>query len=178
MSDDATAGVTTSRPGEVTAIAAVARNGVIGAAGDIPWRIAEDWARFKRLTLGHVLVMGRKTYQSIGRPLPGRTTVVLTRDPTWQVDGVLSLADVDAAIDYAQQLRPGRAVFIAGGADIYRAAWPRTTRLEITLVDAAPAGDTFFPSIDPAFWSVEEREEHSGYAFLRYRRADPAPFTP
>lgn len=173
MSNEKSAGVSNARPGEVIAIAAVAWNGVIGVANDIPWRIAEDWARFKRLTLGHVLVMGRKTYESIGRPLPGRTTVVLTRDPSWQVEGVVSLGVVDAAIDYAQQLCPERAVFIAGGAEIYRAAWPRTTTLEITEVDSAPAGDTFFPPIDGERWSIDQREQHHGYAFVRYRRVVP-----
>lgn len=167
--------VSSERPGEVIAIAAVARNGVIGVAGDIPWRIAEDWARFKRLTLAHVLVMGRKTYESIGRPLPGRTTVVLTRDPTWQAEGVVSVSEVDAAIDHAQRLCPERAVFIAGGAEIYRAAWPRTTVLEITEVDTAPDGDTFFPPIEADRWSIDQREQHHGYAFVRYHRFAPDP---
>ena len=160
-------------PPEVVAIAAVARNGVIGAAGDIPWRIAEDWARFKRLTLGHVLVMGRITYESIGRPLPGRTTLVVSRDPDWEADGVSALSDVEAALDRAQALEgsgPTKRVFVAGGAEIYRAAWARTDTLEITEVDQTPDGDVFFPEIDPERWRPDFREGREGFAFVRYRR--------
>ena len=103
MSDETPTG---DRP-EVIGIAAVARNGVIGAGNDIPWRIPEDWARFKAITMGHVLIMGRKTYDSIGRPLPGRTTIVVTRDPAWRADGVIVAADLD------DRLRPG----VRAGAD-------------------------------------------------------------
>ena len=109
----------------VTLVAAVADNGVIGASGGIPWRIPEDFAHFKRVTLGHTLVMGRATYDSIGRPLPGRTTVVLTRDPTWSADGVLVAASLDEALALAADL-PGE-VMVAG-APVYAAALPSPTR--------------------------------------------------
>ena len=99
---------------------------MIGASGGIPWRIPEDFAHFKRVTLGHTLVMGRATYDSIGRPLPGRTTVVLTRDPTWSADGVLVAASLDEALALAADL-PGE-VMVAGGATIYAAALPSPTR--------------------------------------------------
>ncbi len=101
-------------------VAAVADNGVIGVDGGIPWRIAEDFAHFKATTMGHTLVMGRATYDSIGRPLPGRTTVVLTRDPSWSADGVLVAASFEAALDLADGL-PGE-VMVVGGAAVYAEA--------------------------------------------------------
>lgn len=151
------------------AIAAVARNGVIGSAGDIPWRIPEDWARFRRLTLGEVLIMGRRTYDSIGRPLPGRTTVVVTRDPGWRVDGVRVAATVRDALEQAADLRPAT-IFVAGGGEIYRSAWDRLTRLEVTEVDQEPPGDVSFPIIDSARWRCVRREAHVGFAFVTYTR--------
>ena len=154
---------------ELVAIAAVARNGVIGADGDIPWRIPEDWSRFKRLTMGQPLIMGRKTSDSIGRPLPGRTTYVVTRDRRWRGEGVFAVPDVEAAILAARATEPA-AVWIAGGGEIYRAAWHRLDRLEITEVDVEPEGDATFPTIDPAVWSEVARDPHPGYAFVSYRR--------
>jgi dihydrofolate reductase len=159
---------------ELVAIAAVARNGVIGADGDIPWRIGEDWARFKRLTMGQVLIMGRRTYDSIGRPLPGRTTYVVTRDRTWPRDqrlgkGVRGVPGVEEAIVLG--LASGSpVVWIAGGGEIYRAVWDRLDRLEITEVDAEPDGDATFPPIDADVWEEVTREAHSGFAFVSYRR--------
>jgi dihydrofolate reductase len=129
---------------DVIGIAAVARNGVIGNDGDIPWRIPADWQRFKRLTMGQVLIMGRKTYDSIGRPLSGRTTFVITRDRMWRGDGVRAVPALDEAFNQALLLAP-EAIFVAGGGEIYRAAWPRLTRLEITEVDQQPDGDVTFP---------------------------------
>ena len=156
-----------ARP-EVIGIAAVARNGVIGAGNDIPWRIPEDWARFKAITMGHVLIMGRKTYDSIGRPLPGRTTVVVTRDPAWHVDGVIVAADLDEAFARAHALSPTK-VFVAGGGQIYAAAWDRLDRLEITEVDAEPAGDVRFP-VDRPGVAETDRESRDGFAFITFRR--------
>ena len=155
---------------EVIGIAAVGRNGVIGADGDIPWRIPADWARFKRLTMGQVLIMGRKTWASIGRALPGRTTFVVTRDKMWRGDGVYAVPTLDQAFARAAAEEPGT-IFVAGGGEIYRAAWDRLTGLEITEVDAEPDGDVTFPPIDPQVWSEVSREPHQGYAFVRYRRA-------
>lgn len=156
---------------EIVAIAAVARNGVIGAGGDIPWRVPQDWARFKRLTLGHVVVMGRRTYDSIGRPLPGRTTIVITRDRSWRGHGVRVAASVEEALGLARELEP-EVIYVAGGGEVYRAAWDRLNRLEITEVDAEPAGDVTFPVIEPARWREIAREPHPGYAFVSYLRID------
>ena len=154
---------------EVVAIAAVARNGVIGAENDIPWRIPEDWRRFQRLTTGHVLIMGRKTWASIGRALPGRTTFVVTRDRMWRGDGVRAVPVLDEAFAQAQLLRP-TTIFVAGGGEVYRAAWDRLTGLEITEVDQSPVGDVSFPDIGSADWVETSREPHPGFSFVSYRR--------
>lgn len=154
---------------EVIGIAAVARNGVIGAGNDIPWRIPEDWARFKAITMGHVLIMGRRTYDSIGRPLPGRTTVVVTRDPDWITDGVLIARDLDEAFETAYALSPEK-VFVAGGGQIYAAAWDRLDCLEITEVDVEPTGDVRFPSIGPE-WHETSRDERIGFVFVTFWRS-------
>ena len=158
----------TGRVPEVIGIAAVARNSVIGAGNDIPWRIPEDWARFKAITMGHVLIMGRNTYDSIGRPLPGRTTVVVTRDPDWRADGVIVAADLDEAFARAYEQQPTK-VFVAGGGQIYAAAWDRLDRLEITRVDVEPEGDVRFPEIGPE-WHETARQEHSGFQFLTFEK--------
>jgi dihydrofolate reductase len=154
---------------EIIAIAAVAANGVIGAGNDIPWRIPADWKRFKALTMGSVLIMGRKTYDSIGRPLPGRTTFVITRDRMWRRDGVRAVPSVDEAFDQAMLLNP-RVIFVVGGGEIYRAAWDRLTGLEITEVNQQPAGEVIFPEIDPEDWLETGREPHDEYTFVSYRR--------
>ena len=154
---------------EVVGIAAVGRNGVIGSGADIPWRIPADWARFKRLTMGQVLVMGRKTYDSIGRPLPGRTTVVITRDRMWRGAGVRVAPSVTEALALAAELAPDT-VFVAGGGEIYRAAWSQLDRLEVTEVDQAPDGDVTFPAIDPVQWEERERIHCDGFAFVTYTR--------
>jgi dihydrofolate reductase len=154
---------------EIIAIAAVAANGVIGAGNDIPWRISADWQRFKALTIGNVLIMGRKTYDSIGRPLPGRTTFVITRDRMWHGEGVSAVPSVDEALDQAVGL-DSQTIFVAGGGEIYRAAWDRLTGLEITEVDQRPDGDVRFPEIDRDEWIETGREIGDGFSFVSYRR--------
>jgi dihydrofolate reductase len=154
---------------EVIGIAAVAANGVIGVDNDIPWRIPADWKRFKALTMGHVLIMGRKTYDSIGRALAGRTTFVITRDRMWRGDGVLAVPSVDEALDQARLL-DSQTIYVAGGGEIYRAAWDRLTRLEITEVELNPDGEVTFPEIDPDEWIETAREPQDGYSFVSYRR--------
>ncbi len=156
----------------LTLVAAVAENGVIGLDGDIPWRLPGEQARFKRLTIGHVLVMGRRTYESIGRPLPGRTTVVITRQPAWadgRPDGVLAATSVAEAIELARAVDDE--VFVVGGVEVYRACLPLADRLELTFVEGSPDGDTWFPDVDWSEWHEVAREPEIGYVVVSYTRA-------
>ena len=146
----------------VTLIAAVARNGVIGADGGIPWHLPEDFAHFKATTLGHTLVMGRATFDSIGRPLPGRTTIVLTRDPGWTADGVLTARDLEEALALAEG-----DVYVAGGATVYAAALPYADEQLLSEVDLEPDGDTFYPEFDEEQWPELSREHHDGFDVVR-----------
>lgn len=159
----------TGRP-ELVAIAAVADNGVIGSAGDIPWRIEGDLPRLKRLTMGHVLLMGRRTYDTLGRPLPGRTNIVVSRDPDWRADGVLVAHDLDAALALAAEAAPGRIIWVFGGGEIYRLAWELLDRLELTEVHRRPEGDTTLPAIDPEVWAETTRDPHDGFDYVTYVR--------
>jgi dihydrofolate reductase len=145
-------------------IAAVADNGVIGNAGKIPWHISEDLRRFKRLTMGHPVIMGRKTYESLGKPLPGRRNIVLTRGIP--ISGIECFADLDTAINAC----PGNTIFIIGGAELYRQVLPLADALFLTLVHQSPDGDTKFPDFDRRAWSEISREEGPGYSFVEYRR--------
>lgn len=151
----------------VILIAAVGSNGVIGRDNDLPWRIREDLQHFKQVTLGHTLVMGRKTYDSIGRPLPGRRTVVVTRQPDWSAAGVEAANDLETAL----KLADGKDVYVAGGGEIYRAALPYADRLELTEVDQSPAGDVTFPVFDRSHWLETARVPHDGFSFVSYARA-------
>jgi dihydrofolate reductase len=157
------------RTKRVVMVAAVATNGVIGADGDIPWRIPEDFAHFKRVTLGHTLVMGRATYDSIGRPLPGRTTIVLTRSPSWTAPGVLVASSLDEALRLAES-REGD-VMIAGGSHVYAAALPLADEQILTEVHRAPWGDTFYPAFDRSAWVETAREARDGHDWVWLRRA-------
>jgi dihydrofolate reductase len=148
----------------VILIAAVGANGVIGRDNDLPWRIREDLQHFKQLTLGHTLVMGRKTYDSIGRPLPGRHTVVVTRQPEWSADGVQVVHTLEEA------LKQDGDVYVAGGGEIYCQALPYADRLELTEVDQSPAGDVTFPAFDHSDWTETTRDPRDGFTFVSYRR--------
>ena len=155
----------------VTLVAAVADNGVIGAAGGIPWRIPEDFAHFKRVTLGHTLLMGRATYDSIGRALPGRTTVVLTRDPAWSAPDAQVAGSFDEALALAAGL-PGE-VMVAGGATIYAAALSVADAQVLTEVHLAPEGDTYYPEWDRAEWVETQRVPGPGLEWVWWERATP-----
>ena len=150
-------------------VAAVAENGVIGDGPDIPWRIPGEQAEFKALTLGHTLVMGRTTYESIGRPLPGRTTIVLTRDPAWRADGVLVAHDLDEALSLAADL-PGE-VMVVGGAQVYAAALARADEQVLTEVHLRPHGDVRYPDFDRDEWVETKREPGEAYDRVWLRRA-------
>lgn len=152
---------------ELTLIAAVARNGVIGHGPDIPWLIPEDFAYFKRTTMGHVMVMGRLTFESIGRVLPGRRTIVVTRDPSWRRAGVEVAHSFEEALSLAG---PADQVFVCGGGQIYAQAMPWAHRLLITEVDRSPEGDVHFPPVDDAVWAESARETRDGFAWVTYDR--------
>ena len=160
----------------VTLVAAVARNGVIGAGPDIPWRLPGEQAQFKELTLGHVLLMGRTTYESIGRPLPGRTTVVLTRDAGWRPGpagaGVLVAGDLAEALTLADGA-PGE-VMVVGGAQVYAAVLaaepPVADAQVITEVPLEPQGDVHYPAPDPREWVEVARERFEQWERVRLER--------
>lgn len=155
----------------VTLVAAVGANNVIGRDGDLPWRLPEDLRHFKALTLGHPMVMGRATFESIGRPLPGRTTIVVTRQPDWSADGVETAPDLDAALARAAELDDE--VFLVGGGQVYAEALERglVDLMVITRVAEAPDGDTYFPSIDWPSWNEVGRVPHIGFDIVTYQRA-------
>lgn len=143
----------------IALIAAVAQNGVIGAGAGMPWRLPSDFAHFKRTTRGKPLIMGRKTYESIGKPLPDRVNIVVTREAGYQPEGVIVITDLEAALDHAQEIAladKASEIIIGGGGEIYAATMERAERLYITHVDLEPIGDTLFPPIDPTEWHVAE----------------------
>jgi dihydrofolate reductase len=155
-------------------VAAVAENGVIGRAGVLPWRLKTDLKHFRGLTAGHPVVMGRRTYAAIGRPLRDRTNIVVSRDAGFAAPGIAVAPNLAAALDVARgdALRRGvAAIMIAGGADLYAQSIGGATRLEITRVHASPQGDAVFPAIDLAQWRETARREHPAGP------DDEAPFT-
>jgi dihydrofolate reductase len=165
-------------------IVAVAENGVIGRDNGLPWRLSGDLQYFKRVTMGKPVIMGRKTYESIGRPLPGRRNIVITRNPSFQADGIDVVPSLDAALALAGSAAAAEGVeetVVIGGAEIYRAALPLADRLYITEVHASVEGDTLLPEIDWDQWRESSREVHAAdpesadldYSFVRYERAGP-----
>lgn len=158
----------------VSIVAAVAENGIIGRGDGLPWRLPADMRHFKELTIGHAVVMGRKTFDTLPRPLGDRRNVVVTRDPGYQPAG----ADVVHSIEDALQLLSGdEEVFIAGGGEIYRLALPYATRLYLTVVHAAFDGDTRFPDLNLDEWKLVESERHeaderhaTAFSFVLYER--------
>lgn len=146
-------------------IAAMARNRAIGRDNRLPWHLPDDLKRFRRLTMGAPVIMGRKTYDSIGRPLPGRRNIVVTRQPDAAWSGCTVAHSLDEAIALA---RDAEEQFVMGGAELYRLALPRADRLYLTLIDADCAGDAYFPEIDMSAWRERERESGAGTDGLRY----------
>jgi dihydrofolate reductase len=145
----------------VILVAAVARNGVIGNGPDIPWKVPGEQRLFKELTMGDTLVMGRTTYESIGRPLPGRTTIVLTRDRDWSSEGVLVAHSLIDALAQAAVL-PGE-VMVVGGAQVYAAALPLATEQIISEIPLEPEGDVRYPDFDRRKWIETIREQYDGF---------------
>ncbi|PHV11962.1 dihydrofolate reductase [Chitinimonas sp. BJB300] len=152
-------------------IAALARNRTVGIENRLPWHLSEDLKYFKATTSGHPIIMGRKTYDSIGRPLPGRHNIVVTRNPAWRVDGVTithSIKDAIAAADPTQE------VFLIGGASLYAEALPLADRLYLTEIEADVEGDAFFPTWSREQFKEVRRERHQSdafaYSFVMYER--------
>lgn len=168
----------------IVIVAAVARNGVIGRDGEMPWRLSTDLQRFKRLTMGKPVVMGRKTFEAIGKPLPGRLNIVVTRSGNAMGEGVLTAPDLASAIDLARAEARGTGapeVAIVGGGQIYARAMPLADRLYITHVEAKPQGDVLFPAIDPTVWRGISSEriaagekDSDATTFAVYERIRPA----
>ena len=144
----------------VTLVVAISAHGVIGAQGGIPWHLPADLAHFKQLTLGHPIVMGRATYDSIGRPLPGRTTIVVTRQPDWFVDGVFAVSGVVEGLALGAGM--DAEVFLVGGAQVYAEAlaFGLVDRMSVTRVQLEVDGDTKFPDIDWDEWIETARDKH------------------
>jgi dihydrofolate reductase len=165
----------------IVLLAAVADNGVIGRANALPFRQGSDLRRFKSLTMGKPVVMGRKTYLSIGKPLPGRTNIVISRDPGFAPAGVVVARSIDAALDTARadaQNRNADEIVVIGGTEIFVQTMPLADRMEITHVHMAPEGDTYFPPIDATQWRVETRSDHpagprdeAAFSYVTYVRA-------
>ncbi|MCY1081415.1 dihydrofolate reductase [Archangium lansingense] len=157
---------------KISAIVAMATNRCIGRDNTLPWRLPADLKRFKQLTMGHTLIMGRKTYESIGRPLPGRTTLVVTRQRDYAPEGVQVAHSLEQALEQAR----GDEVFIAGGADLYRQAMEHVRRLYLTRIGRDYEGDTFFPELDLSGWKLIAEEHHPAtateppFSFLTYER--------
>jgi dihydrofolate reductase len=152
----------------LTLVAAYAHDRVIGDHGRIPWHLPEDFAHFKATTMGGVLVMGRATYESIGRPLPGRTTIVVTRNRDWSAEGVLVAHSLEEALDLAAE-QPGE-TFVAGGAEIYQQALPLATHQVLTEVHLAPEGDVRYPEFDLDEWVETKREPRAGFTWVWWER--------
>lgn len=158
----------------ICAVVAIGKNRELGLKGKLLWHIPDDLKRFKRLTLGHPMVLGRKTFESIlgylGKPLPERTNIVITRDPAWSYDGVLTASSVEGALEKAKALDPEE-IHIGGGAEIYRQALPYIDKLFLTLIDAEGEADSFFPPYEREFTHVTFEEEHE-WNGLKYRWVD------
>jgi dihydrofolate reductase len=152
----------------IVLVLAMADNGVIGASGAIPWRIPEDMKRFKALTIGKPIVMGRKTWDSFPKkPLPGRTNIVITRDKAWTAAGAVPVHSLDEALSRARSENPIE-IAVIGGGEIYKAALPLVTRVELTEIHTDAAGDTYLPRFDPAVWRETAREDRATPEGLRY----------
>jgi dihydrofolate reductase len=167
---------------KISLIAAVAENGVIGSNNQLPWHLPEDLRYFKRVTMGKPILMGRKTFASIGRPLPGRSNIVLSREAGLEIAGAHVVADVDAGIRLAAALSRvdgGDELVVIGGAEVYALCLPLAQRLYLTEVHAAVEGDALFPDWDRSQWRECSREHHAAggpnphdYSFVVYERLE------
>jgi dihydrofolate reductase len=159
------------RKPRVSLVVAMARNRVIGAQNKLPWNLPEDLTRFREITTGHPIIMGRKTFESIGRPLPNRTNIVISRDPELKIEGCRCVGSLDAAIAWASSDEvPGREeIHIIGGGEIFQQAISFADRIYLTLIDQDIPGDAYFPEFNSAEYRQISREERTGpipFAFL------------
>ncbi len=159
---------------KISVIAAMSENRIIGRDGALPWHLPADLARFKSITTGHTVIMGRKTFESVGQPLPNRRTIVITRNNDYQRAGVFIAHSLDEALDHAAREDE---IFILGGEAVYRIALPRADRLYLTIVHATMEGDTHFPTFNFDDWKLVEDERHEAddrhayaFSFRRYER--------
>ena len=143
----------------ISIIVAVSKNGVIGKDNQLIWRLPDDLKRFKKLTIGHPIIMGRKTFDSIGKALPGRTSIVVSRNPGLEIGGIVVTNSLESALDYAAGLNVDE-VFIIGGGELYNQSQQFADRLYITEVDAVIDGDTYFKIEEPEKWMESERTAH------------------
>jgi dihydrofolate reductase len=161
----------------LTAIAAVGANGVIGDGAGMLWHVPEDFARFKRVTMGGVLIMGRRTYESLGGALKGRCSIILTRQTGWAPEntGVEEVEVVTGLENLVARLRhhSDRKWWVCGGGEIYRALWPYTTELDLTELAQPYEGSVTFPAVDETDWRLTVREQRDGFAFAAYERRQP-----
>ena len=162
----------------ISLIVAMTENDVIGREGDMPWRMSDDLRRFKKITMGHHILMGRKTYESIGRPLPGRTSVVISRTATYDEDNVLVARSLEEAFSLAEG---DSEIFVTGGAQIFALALPQVQKIYLTRIHCTLEGDTIFPDVDWKQWSIVSSERHSAderndfdYSFEIYERTPNA----
>jgi len=179
-----TEGATRPRGIAIVLVVAVAENGVIGRDNKLPWRIKSDLKFFKSVTMDRPVVMGRKTYDSIGKPLPGRTNIVITRRPDFAAPGILVAPGVEPALAAARgdALRRGAdTIAVIGGTEIFAQTLPLADRIILTLVHAKPVGDTYFPDLDPAVWREAERlpqpkgpDDEYGFTIVHYQRGGAA----
>ena len=154
-------------------IVAIAKGGVIGKDNTLPWHLPEDLKRFRALTTGHHIIMGRKTYESLNRLLPGRTTVIVTRNADYKVEGALTAASLEAA---AALCKGDNEAFIIGGAELYKDALKLASKLYVTLIDLEVQGDAFFPAFDATEWKETLREGHTSaqglsFSYITFERA-------
>jgi dihydrofolate reductase len=181
VSGEFNAGRAPARKIEIILLAAVAENGVIGRDNALPWRLKSDLQRFRQISMGKPVLMGRKTYESIGKPLKGRSNIVVSRQRAFTAAGVVVAANIAAALESARgdALRRGAdAIVVIGGTEIFLQTMLLADRLEITIVHAEPAGDTFFPAIDPHAWREMVRSPHPpgpyddvAFTYVTYERA-------
>lgn len=173
---------TPPRPGPdrptLVLVAAATENNVIGLDGDLPWSLPRDLAHFRRVTWGHAIIMGRRTFDQVGKALPGRLNIVVTRQTDWSRPETRVAHTLDEAIRIAEDANPGDTHMVIGGGEIYRLALPLAQAIELTRIHTRLEGDTTFPELDDR-WVLERREDHEAdeanphaMSFLRYRRSD------